>query len=138
MPPVSSRVGAALVIGLVVVAGCALPADEEGFNEAFCEADVALEVAVTEILEIEDREEWVSATREAMLVFRDDLARLPAWEPAREAKVTLANAVEAVLDLVGSGAAGTLIETAQWEDTIATMLSAREALRRVAGPCLSL
>ncbi len=137
MPPVSSRVGAALIIGLVV-AGCALPANEEGFNEAFCEADVALEGAVTEILEIQDREEWVSATREAMLVFRDDLARLPAWEPARDAKVTLANAVEAVLDLVESGAAGTLIETAQWEDTIGSMLEAREALRRVAGPCLSL
>ena len=137
MPTVAPRVVALLVIGLVV-AGCALPANEEGFNQAFCEADVALEVAVTEILEIQDREEWVSATREAMLLFRDDLTRLPAWEPARDAKVTLANAVDAVLDLVESGAAGTLIETARWEDAVTTMLEAREALRQVAGPCLSL
>jgi L-asparaginase II len=180
---VASRVAAAFVIGLLA-AGCAPPETEESFNEAFCEADVALEVAVTEILESQGREEWVSATRETMLVFRDDLARLPAWQPARDAKVTLANSVEAVLDLVESGAAdavgfgdrelalacashkgeaahvdlaGSMLariglddtalecgahwplahEATRWEDAITTMLETREALRRVAGPCLS-
>jgi hypothetical protein len=44
--------------------------------------------------------------------------------------------VEAVLDLVESGAAGALIETARWEDAIAAMLEARDALRGAAGPCL--
>jgi hypothetical protein len=46
------------------------------------------------------------------------------------------NALDAALDLIESGAAGELIESARWEDAINTMLSAREALRTVAGPCL--
>jgi hypothetical protein len=133
----STGFAAALIIGLVV-AGCALPATEEGFNRAFCEADVAFEVATTEILEIEDREEWLTATRGALLTYRDDLVQLPAWAPARDARAQLATAVEAVLDLVESGAAGSLVETPQWENAIQTMLTARDALRRFAGPCISL
>jgi ABC-type sugar transport system substrate-binding protein len=125
-----------LLVVAVLVAGCALPATEEGFKAAFCEADAELEVAITEVLEIQDRDEWVSTTREAMLEYRDDLTRLPAWAPARDAKAALAASVEGVLDLVESGAAGVLIETARWEDAIAAMLEARDALRGVAGPCL--
>jgi hypothetical protein len=126
---------AAIVIGLVVV-GCAVPATEEGFNQAFCEADARLEVAITEITEISDREPWVEATRAALLEYRDDLDVLPAWEPARQARAELVTAVDRVLDLVESGAAGVLIETPQWENAIQTMLAARESLRAVAGPCL--
>jgi hypothetical protein len=137
MPRMTRRLVAALGIGLVVV-GCALPATEEGFNQGFCEADAAFEVATAAVLEIEDRQEWIAATREAMLTFRDDLDRLPAWAPARDAKAQLMAALDAVLDLVESGAAGELIESPRWEDAIETMLTARAALRTMAGPCLRL
>jgi hypothetical protein len=120
----------------VVAVGCALPATEEGFNQGFCEADAAFEAAAAEIVEIEDREAWIEATGDAMLAFRDDLDRLPAWAPARDAKAQLMAALDAVVRLIGSGAAGELVETPQWENAIETMLTARDALRAVAGPCI--
>jgi hypothetical protein len=132
---VTARFAAALASGLLLVA-CAAPATEEGFNRLFCEADVALEVAITEVTGGLEREEWLSATRSALLDYRDDLDRLPDWPPARDAKGELMNALDAALDLIESGAAGELIESARWEDAIDTMLSAREAIRTVAGPCL--
>jgi hypothetical protein len=136
-PATPSRVlAAAGIIGLVV-AGCALPATEEGFNQGFCEADLAFETAAALIVEIEDREAWIDATRDAMLDFRDALTRLPAWEPARDARGELANALNAVVRLIESGVAGELVESAQWENALEAMLTARENLRGVAGPCIS-
>jgi hypothetical protein len=125
-----------LILLAALTVACALPATEEGFNQGFCEADVAFEAAAAEIVEIEDREAWIEATGDAMLAFRDDLDRLPAWEPARDAKAQLMAALDAVVRLIGSGAAGELVETPQWENAIETMLTARDALRAVAGPCI--
>jgi hypothetical protein len=127
---------AAGIIGLVL-AGCALPATEQGFNQGFCEADLAFETAAAAIVEIEDREAWIAATRDAMLDFRDAVTALPAWEPARDARGELANALNAIVRLVESGVAGELVESAQWENALEAMLTARENLRGVAGPCIS-
>ncbi|HEV7200508.1 MAG TPA: hypothetical protein VGO32_06870 [Candidatus Limnocylindria bacterium] len=136
-PAVRFRLMAAAVVIGLVVAGCALPATEEGFNQGFCEVDLAFETAAAAIVEIEDREEWIDATRDAMLDFRDALTRLPVWEPARDAKGELANALNAIVRLIESGVAGELVESAQWENALETMLTARENLRGVAGPCIS-
>jgi hypothetical protein len=130
------RVVGALVIS-VVMAGCALPATEEGFNEGFCEADLAFETAAAAIVDIEDREEWIDATRDAMLTYRDALTALPAWQPAVDAKGELANALNAIVRLVESGVAGELVESAQWENALEAMLTARENVRSVAGPCVT-
>ena len=127
-----------VAVATVVLVGCALPATEEGFNQGFCEADATFEAAAAAVLEIDDREEWIDATGDAMLAFRDDLDRLPAWEPARDAKAQLMAALDAVVRLIGSGAAGQLVETPQWENAIGGMLAARDNLRAVAGPCVSL
>ena len=127
-----------VALATVVLVGCALPATEEGFNHGFCEADATFEAAAAAVLEIDDREEWIDATGDAMLAFRDDLDRLPAWEPARDAKAQLMAALDAVVRLIGSGAAGQLVETPQWENAIGGMLAARDNLRAVAGPCVSL
>ena len=78
-----------VALATVVLVGCALPATEEGFNQGFCEADATFEAAAAAVLEIDGREEWIDATGDAMLAFRDDLDRLPAWEPARDAKAQL-------------------------------------------------
>ena len=80
----------------------------------------------------------IDATGDAMLAFRDELDRMPAWEPARDAKAQLMAALDAVVRLIGSGAAGQLVETPQWENAIGDMLAARDNLRAVAGPCVSL
>jgi hypothetical protein len=47
-------------------------------------------------------------------------------------------ALDAVVRLIGSGAAGQLVETPQWENAIGAMLAARDNLRAVAGPCVTL
>jgi hypothetical protein len=122
----------------VLAVGCALPTTEEGFNEGFCQADATFEAAATAVLEIEDREDWIDATGDAMLAFRDDLDRLPPWEPARDAKAKLMAALDAVVRLIGSGAAGELVESPQWENAIEDMLAARDSLRAAAGPCVTL
>jgi hypothetical protein len=127
-----------VALAAVVLVGCALPATEEGVNQGFCEADATFEAAAASILDIEGREEWIEATGDAMLAFRDDLDRLPAWEPARDAKAQLMAALDAVVRLIGSGAAGQLVETPQWENAIGAMLAARDNLRAVAGPCVTL
>jgi hypothetical protein len=120
-----------------MLAGCAMPATEETFREDFCEADVAFETAAAAVVEIEDREAWIEATGDAMFDFRDDLDRLPAWEPARDAKAELMAALDAVVRLIGSGAAGELVESPQWTNAVQDMLTARDRLRAVAGPCVT-
>lgn len=137
MTAIRFRELAAAGIIALVVAGCGLPATQEGFNQGFCEADLAFETAAAAIVDIEDREEWIDATRDAMLDFRDALTLLPGWEPARDAKGELGNALNAVVRLIESGVAGEIVESAQWENALEAMLTARENLRAAAGPCIS-
>jgi hypothetical protein len=131
------RVVATVGIGVLLVA-CALPATEEGFNEGWCAADVKFEAAVTEILQIDDREAWIERTHDALVEFQGDVSRLPAWTGAEQTVAELNRTLNAVLDVVEAGAAGAEVGDAEWSEAINAMLSAREAVRQAAGGCVAL
>jgi hypothetical protein len=134
--PQIRQVVATVGIGLLLVA-CAAPATEEGFNEGWCAADVKFEAAVTEILQIDDREEWIERTHDALVEFQGDVSRLPQWTGAEQMVAELNRTLNAVLDLVEAGAAGTEVGDAEWGEAITAMLSAREAVRQAAGGCVT-
>ena len=122
-------------IGLVLAA-CALPATQEGFNEAWCAADIEFEAAINEILTVEGSEAWVARTREAVIELQDDARSLPDWVEARDETVALVSSIDDVLDLLETGATGVDVNEEEWFDTMYGMLSARDGVRQVAGGCL--
>ncbi len=132
----ASRALSTVVIGLVLAA-CALPATQEGFNEAWCEADLEFEAASENFLEIEDREDWLEGARAALVELQDDVRHLPAWPEAQEETAALTSTIEDVLVLIEAGAAGESIDEAEWVTATQAMLSARDAVRQTAGGCVA-